>query len=231
MKRLALCVVGLFLAVAVNAQIAQWTFETSTPATAGPFAAEVGTGQALGFHVGAAVYSSPVGNGSSHSFSANTWAVGDYYQFQTSTIGFSAIAVSWDQTSSSTGPNMFNLEYSTDGTTFTTFLANYLVKTNATSSDNEGTGWATAPWSSGGSRQAAYGLAIDFSSVSALNNASSVYFRLVDNNANSALGTPVSAAGTDRVDNFTIFTIVPEPASAALAGLGFLGLLIQRKRD
>src|SRR6266446_9928561 len=91
-------------ATSAQAQIAQWTFETSIPATAGPFAPEVGSGSASGLHAGAAVYSSPAGNGSAHSYSANTWAVGDYWQFQTSTLGFSGIALSWDQASSSTGP-------------------------------------------------------------------------------------------------------------------------------
>src|SRR5271165_4431061 len=97
------------LAFALSAQaqstIADWTFETSQPATAGPFNPEVGAGSATGSHAGAAVYSTPAGNGSSHSFSANTWAVGDYYQYQVSTVGDSGtIYLSFDQTSSSTGP-------------------------------------------------------------------------------------------------------------------------------
>src|SRR5262249_6268835 len=69
--------------------IADWTFETSQPTTAGPFNAEIGSGQATGHHAGAAVYSTPVGNGSAHSFSSTVWAVGDYYQFEVSTLGLS----------------------------------------------------------------------------------------------------------------------------------------------
>src|SRR5438105_15687052 len=84
-------------APSAQAQIAQWTFETSAPTTAGPIAPEVGSGSASGSHAGAAVYSSPAGNGSVHSYSANTWAVGDYWQFQTSTLGSSGISLSWDQ--------------------------------------------------------------------------------------------------------------------------------------
>src|SRR5690242_3123267 len=75
------------------ATIATWTFETTAPATAGPFAPEVGAGAATGFHAGATTYSSPAGNGSAKSFSSNTWAVGDYYQFQVSTLGQQDIAV------------------------------------------------------------------------------------------------------------------------------------------
>ncbi len=69
--------------------IADWTFETSAPVTAGPFSPEIGAGSASGFHSGTTTYSSPVGNGSSHSFSSNGWSVGDYYQFQVSATNFS----------------------------------------------------------------------------------------------------------------------------------------------
>ncbi len=55
---------GYFLAVVctwagqVQADmIADWTFETSQPATAGPFAPEIGLGSASGLHAGAATYS------------------------------------------------------------------------------------------------------------------------------------------------------------------------------
>ena len=92
---------GLIISLSANAQtIAQWTFETSLPATAGPFSPEVGAGSASGSHAGAAVYSSPSGNGFSHSFSANTWAVGDFWQFSASTATYSGIQLDWDQVSS-----------------------------------------------------------------------------------------------------------------------------------
>src|SRR6516164_6923551 len=71
--------------------IASWTFETSQPVTAGPFAPEVGTGSALGVHSGSSTYSAPAGNGSSHSFSSTNWLVDDYYQFTLSTSNFNDI--------------------------------------------------------------------------------------------------------------------------------------------
>src|SRR5262249_41687015 len=117
--------VGLASAQSQAATIATWTFETSQPATSGPVAAEIGSGQAKGSHTNAAAaYSSPAGNGSSHSFSSNNWTVGDYYQFSVRTLGYTDLALSWDQTSSSTGPKDFTLAYSTDGTNFTN-LTNY----------------------------------------------------------------------------------------------------------
>ena len=91
----ALCLVAVLcvLSVAEMARavpIATWTFETSIPATAGPFSPEVGNGSALGVHAGATVYSSPAGNSSARSFSSTLWAVGDYYQFQVNTTGLYA---------------------------------------------------------------------------------------------------------------------------------------------
>src|SRR5262249_39698724 len=110
--------------------IADWTFESTAPATAGPFAPEIGSGSALGHHAGSSTYSAPVGNGSSHSFSSTAWSVGDYYQFEVSSAGLSGLSVSWDQTSSNTGPRDFLFEYSTDGSSFTT-LFDYSVPANA----------------------------------------------------------------------------------------------------
>src|SRR5262245_19793198 len=102
---LGLLAAALIGTLSAQAQILpRWTFETSIPVTAGPIAAEVGTGNASGLHAGAAVYSSPSGNGSLHSYSANVWAVGDYWQFQSSSTGNSGLNLSWDQTSSATGP-------------------------------------------------------------------------------------------------------------------------------
>ena len=201
--------------------IAAWTFETSIPATAGPFTAEVGSGSASGYHAGAAVYSSPAGNGSSHSFSSNTWAIGDYYQFQVSTTGLSGIQLDWDQTSSNTGPRDFRLAYSTDLLTFTDINA-YNVLANA----------APNPVWNGTTSSSIYHFTSNLSSNTALDNMSNVYFRLIDNSTTSANNGTVAAAGTDRVDNFTV-SVVPEPSSIMLlvivAFLGFVSSQWRRK--
>jgi hypothetical protein len=211
-------------AQAATTTIAQWTFETSVPASAGSFAAEVGSGSALGFHAGASTYSSPVGNGSAHSFSSNTWAVGDYYQFQVSTAGYDSIALTWDQTSSNTGPRNFKLAYSTNGTTFTDF-ASYSVLANAA---------PNATWASTGTPKSIYNLTDNLGAIPALNNQAAAYFRLVDVSTVSANGLVVASGGTDRVDNFTVtgsvIASVPEPESYAmmLAGLGLMGVVARR---
>jgi hypothetical protein len=111
-----------FAAGAAHADtIAQWTFESTVPVTAGPFSPEVGSGSATGSHATSTVYTAPAGNGSAHSFSSTAWSIGDYYQFSVSTAGFKDINLSWDQTKSNTGPRDFTLQYSTDGTHFSTF--------------------------------------------------------------------------------------------------------------
>ena len=203
--------------------LADWTFESSAPTTAGPFSPEIGAGSALGSHVGATVYSTPAGNGSAHSFSSTLWAVGDYYQFSVSTLGFSNVGISFDQASSNTGPGHFALQYSTDGSTFTPFGSNYSVLANASPNPV----WNTSTSSS------IYTSTIDLSSVAALNNDSAIYIRLVDADTVSANGGTVATGGTDRVDNF-IFTAsaVPEPTTLALSGIGglFSMFVLRRKR-
>ena len=223
----AACIVlGLTSTTAFADTIAQWTFETSLPATAGPFSPEVGSGSASGFHAGAATYSNPVGNGSSHSFSANTWAVNDYWQFQVNTTGFNNVALAWDQTSSNTGPRDFQLQYSTNGTTFTNFGAAYMVLANA----------APNPVWNATTGSALYNFSFDLSSISALNNLATAYFRLLDTSTVSANGGAVAAAGSDRVDNFIVtaapVSAVPLPAAAWLFGSGILALggMIRRRR-
>lgn len=211
---LAASAAAAFVASTANADIiAQWTFETSVPATAGPFAAEGGTlaasSFASGFHVSSAtVYSNPVGNGSNESFSSNNWTIDDYYQFSTSSTGYDTITITWDQTRSSTGPEMFALQVSSDNfTTFTTLVSSYSV--------------GLTTWSSG-----TYQSASTFAPVAAgasFANQANLSFRLVAKSAASG------AAGTNRVDNITIEgRVVPAPSAAALLGLA--GLVAGRRR-
>jgi hypothetical protein len=200
--------------------LGDWTFETSQPATAGPFSPEIGSGSASGFHVGAAVYSSPVGNGSAHSFSSTVWAVGDYYQFEVSTLGYSDVTIAFDQASSNTGPGGYDLTYSTDGSSFTYFTS-YTVLANA----SPNTPWTSATYNS------AYTFNFSLTAVSALNNQSTVFLRLVDNSTVSASGGTVGTTGTDRVDNFVVSaTLIPEPTATALAMLGGLTCWVVLRR-
>lgn len=209
-----------FISISVQAQtIAKWTFETSVPVFSPAantwvtnIAAEIGSGTASGLHAAAAAYTSPAGNGSSHSMSSAQWAIGDLYQFAVSTVGLANIGVTYDQVSSSSGPGKFNFAYSTDGTTFTTVATDYTVLVNTTPNT-----WTTA------TPVTTTTFSYDLSAITALNNAPSVWFRIIDDSTTSAGGATVATAGTDRVDNFTV-AVVPEPTTLSL--LGGFGLLL-----
>jgi hypothetical protein len=203
--------------------IADWTFETSQPSgsgSIGPITPEIGSGSA--YASGLFIISSPAGNGSSHSLSANGWTNGVpmYYQFDVNTVGYSDIGVTFDQASSSTGPANFLFQYSTDGSTFTT-LQGYSPLLN---------GSPNPPWNSTTS-SSLYTFNFDLSSITALNNASTVDFRLLETGSAAENGGTIGQNGTDRVDNFIVAT-VPEPSTytlGAIAGIaGWFGM--RRKR-
>ncbi|HEY1663595.1 MAG TPA: hypothetical protein VGI03_14350 [Verrucomicrobiae bacterium] len=227
---LILTALGLSCASAQTVtNLADWTFETSVPASAGPFNPEIGSGSASGSHAsGSAVYSNPAGDGSSHSFSSNFWGVNDYYQFSTTLdladFTYSSFTLSYDQNGSSTGPGTFYLAYSTDGTTYIKFGSDYTLTSGIT-------------WNAGTPGQATIE-SDDLSSIAALDTASTVYFRLVDDSSTAINGSGVGTSGSDRVDNFSISATVvpitpsPEPTTLAFALLGGVAgiLALQRRK-
>jgi len=217
----------LFLRPAHADTIAHWTFEplalsaanTNTPPDGwlNDIAPETGSGTASGFHADTATaYSTPAGNGSPTSISANHWSVNDYYEFAISTSGFKDINLSYDQTGSSTGPANFQLSYSVNGTDFTPFDS-YTV--------------SQVSWSSGSSTGSS-AHAFDLSSVTDLNNQPAVYFQIVDVGTASIGGSVVASGGTDRIDNFIVTaTLVPEPSIIAISFVGgFICLMAARRK-
>ena len=250
---LSLCSFATLLAFqTVNAQtFAQWTFENTANtngfnvapgANTSPGTIQADNGLnysgsvASGLHAAAATYSFPAGDldpaiaalasgasgpglpGSSlanaspsvHSLSANNWSVGDYWSFTTSTLGYTGVEIAFDQAGSGTGPANFGLSYSINGGAFTSF-ATYSVVLSA---------WNTTT---------AQPSSLLFAGVGAFDNVNSIVFRLIDLNTTSINGSTVGAAGTDRVDNFTVVA-VPEPSTIALAGAVLVGLLALRRR-
>jgi MYXO-CTERM domain-containing protein len=215
------------LASSASAEIVcGWTITTAFPTGAGNVPTgqnyTVGAGdlgvQTAGselrsFHtLAAATYTSPSGNGSQYGFSSNNWSIGDYYEAKVSTLGFSDIYLSWDQTRSSTGPASFELVMSIDGgSNWSTVVANYTVL-------QSGGGGAPGTWSTT-TYNALYTTSV---SVAAADNQSEVLFRF------RSLVT-AAAAGSSRIDNVTISS-GPVPAPGALALLGLAGIASRRRR-
>ena len=248
----AVCALGLAATMSVRADtIAQWTFEIGAPSavpsawngtvgflgtTPGPTfpvpsdVSTYGTGAATGSHVSTGtMWVGPTGNGSLRALSSNQWAQNtDYYQFAftPSAAGttFTGINLAWDQTGSSSGPKSWNLNYSTDGSTWNTSPSDYLLaffswNTSTVQGNNESTTFSGAT---------------ETALENTLYSGNTVYFRLVDDSAVSggALnGGNVGTGGTSRVDNFTIIATIPEPSSLSLlGGFGLLAWHIIRRR-
>ena len=146
-----------------------------------------------------------MGNGSAHSFSSTAWAVGDFYQFAVSTLGFQNVTVAYDQAGSATGPRDFLFSFSTDGISFTPVGSSYIVLTNSASANNEGSGKSTSVWISSGSQQSVYTFSFDLSSTNSLADQPVVYFRLTVADGTAENGASIGSGGTDRVDNFLVF--------------------------
>jgi hypothetical protein len=226
---LLLCLAFAMPTFGVPTELARWTFETSQPTSAGPFNPESGlqTATATASGSGLSTITSPVGNGSAHSFSGNGWNTGDYWQFRVSMLGFQSLTISWDQAGSATGPRDFGLFWSTDGVAFSQFGADYKVLLNPSPST----------WNSS-TAHPEYSFAQDLSTVLALNNASTVYLRLRDTSGTAINGGAVGTTGTDRIDNFTVMAsaIPPPPASVPeslpswFSAIALLPLLLFRLR-
>jgi hypothetical protein len=228
----SLFAVAAIAAAAVPAHadtIVGWTFEGASAPTSSTtswtgIASSIGTGSASGVHATASAFSTPVGNGSAASVSATNWAVGDYWQFSFSTVGYTGLSITFDQAGSNTGPRDFAFAYSVNGGAYTTF-STYSVA--AGSFSNTG--------NAAGVQNPTFAVTMDLSSIAALNNVSNVSVRLIDNGTASINGGTVGSGGTGRVDNFLVsgtVAAVPEPETYALmmAGLGIVGFIAKRRK-
>jgi DNA/RNA endonuclease G (NUC1)/PKD repeat protein len=182
-----------------------WTFESDNinayngniVTTVGNIAADVGSGVATGVHANVlSKWLAVSGNGSVHSWSVDHWTVGDFFQYKVNALGVAGIQLSWDQTSSGTGPRDFQLQWSTNGSVFTAINA-YTVQANVSNS-------ARIFWNPSVYEPADH-FSRDLSSITAIENQTNVYFRFTCNSTTNANGGSLTGAtGTDRMDNFLV---------------------------
>jgi T5SS/PEP-CTERM-associated repeat protein len=191
---------GILAVGAASQVLARWTFEPGTPGnppsalgtTLSGVSPATGSGVASGMHVSSGTtWDNPAGNGSQESMSSNNWAVGDFYQYRVNTVGLEKIALEFQQISSSSGPRDFQLQYSTDGSSFVDFGAPYAVRANANPA------WNTL------SPSGLDSFSFDLSAISSVNNQANLYLRLVVDSDQSSIGA-ISTGGTSRLDNVTI---------------------------
>ncbi len=205
--------------------IAGWSMTTAVPAGSvgtsfGYGAADQGA-SALNSHLSsvhasdAAVYSSPVGNGSQYSLSSNNWTAGDYYEVSIDlTSGWSELWVSWDQTRSSTGPASFELQRSIDGGAFTTFLPYAVQQAGASGSGT--TTWNATTYQS------------QFTILPTMYFAWEAHDSIVLRFVATATA---SATGTNRIDNIMVHgTSVPAPGALVLLSVAGLARPSARRR-
>lgn len=194
--------------------VANWSFETSVPTTSGPHAAEISANAGTSFastNSGGTI-SNPAGNGSTESFSSNGWADTEYFQFLTSTLGFNNILISYAQAASATGPANFQFQYTTDGSTYTNFGSIYAGP--VTDFPN-----------------AANVINYDLTSIVGLENNPNAGFRITVSGSLAENGSPITAAGTFRVDDFVVqASAVPEPTSLMLLSISAVAMMGARRR-
>ncbi len=237
----AICASAAFLATSASAAtITQWNFNSTVPDAnvgTGSTTASLGTGSASLIGGATATFasgdseggSSDPASGDDSAWNLTTWpsqgtASGTRgARFALSTVGFQNIVVSWDQRNSNTAPNALQLQYTLNGSTFTSAgLAN-----NGIVTVNAGTTWFN-------------GQSVDLSSIAgAANNANfaillvAVFAPSTSAYAASNSGSSFGTSGTIRLDMVTIsgdaITVIPLPTSAGLATLA-LGAITARRR-
>lgn len=210
-------------ASAANATlIADWRFNRSiTPVTQGMYSwlGESGA-YSSAFLISTfdsnTTFSTPTGNGSAYSLSADRWSTGDYAEIGVYglPIGQHSFQLTWDQTRTSGGPSDFRVDLA-DSNGFVTTLPN--SDYNVIQAGALLTG--TTVWSNPGV-QTEFTRTINFNAN--IVSAGNLYIRFVATGLN--LGN-----GAARFDNISL-TSSTVPAPGALALLGLAGLAGRRRR-
>lgn len=225
---IALTASGAATAPANAAVLAEWTYETSQPASNGPHTAEGGLFAATSRNTLTATgtVTTQIGNGTPSSLRSTGWSNGigtKYLQFQTSSLGFQDISLTFDIGASNTAPGDWKIQSSNDGTTFTDTGDLFVAPAPVAGGTNA---WSASTYRS------MYTFVFDLSDVPSLDNQASIYLRLVVNSNISANngGANASSGGYIQIDDVLIEgDVVPEPAGVAALGVFAFALLCKRR--
>ena len=112
-----------------------------------------------------------------------------------STFGYDSILLTFEQTSSNSGPRDFKLQTSFDGTSYTdvgTYTVPFFVPSNTPYA------WSSVTY------QPQSAVSFNLKNIVDYRHQLWVYFRLVNTSTTSLLGGVVASGGTSRIDNISV---------------------------
>ena len=171
----------LFISAVSAVTLAEWDFEDSD------LIVDTGTGTLSLSDSRTATYFTGNSPSSLIGMSSTDWDVADrYIELSIDTTGYEDLILKFDYQASGTGPANFQIQYSSDGTTFTNLGSTTTIPGAFTAN----------PMST-----------FDFSSITTIDNNVNTEFRILVPSAGVASGS----SGTFRIDNLVIEGTEPEP--------------------
>ena len=225
--------------------IADFTFETSsnyfsnggaglTVNTTTAQAAEAGSGATFkGVHsdnTAQVKWNAYPGDGASAAVGGTDLSINDYWEFDFGTNTFPQLLLTWYQTSSTSGPGKWSVQYTTDNWASAPIAVSTLVNPNTFATTSiytvlENSAGNGGVWSGSGATINNYQQQFEF----AAQNATGIRL-YVKNDTNASGGTTFNLGSSSRIDNMLIEG-VPEPSTWAgmLSGLAALGVYRRRR--